>query len=125
MSVNEKMTALADAIRAKTGGTETMTLDQMTQAVTSITGDSSAQPEADTLILSNPEAGLYLESDGSGVQFAAYIPEGTGRVVVGENTEIITKVPSGELGDARASDVRAGKTFTSASGLKVTGTMVV
>lgn len=29
MSVNSKMTAIADAIRAKTGGTDTLTLDQM------------------------------------------------------------------------------------------------
>lgn len=33
MSVNEKMTALADAIRAKTGKTETLNLDQMAESV--------------------------------------------------------------------------------------------
>ena len=33
MSVNEKMTAIADAIRAKTGGTQKLTLDQMAEAI--------------------------------------------------------------------------------------------
>lgn len=33
MSVNEKMTAIADAIRDKTGGTEALTLDDMASAV--------------------------------------------------------------------------------------------
>lgn len=36
MSVNEKMTAIADAIRAKTGGTEALTLDGMAEAIASI-----------------------------------------------------------------------------------------
>lgn len=36
MSVNEKMTAIADAIRGKTGGTDALTLDQMAAAVRGI-----------------------------------------------------------------------------------------
>lgn len=36
MSVNEKMTAIADAIRDKTGGTEPFTLDQMATGVTEV-----------------------------------------------------------------------------------------
>ena len=36
MTINEKMTALADAIRAKSGRTDTLTLDEMTTAVQSI-----------------------------------------------------------------------------------------
>ena len=36
MSVKEKMTAIADAIREKTGGTEEMTLDAMAEAITGI-----------------------------------------------------------------------------------------
>lgn len=36
MSVNEKMTAIADAIRAKTGGTEPLTLDGMAKAIAGI-----------------------------------------------------------------------------------------
>lgn len=36
MSVNEKMTALADAIREKTGRTDTLTLDEMVTAIQEI-----------------------------------------------------------------------------------------
>ena len=38
MSVNAKMTAIADAIRTKTGGTSTLTLDQMATEIAGITG---------------------------------------------------------------------------------------
>ena len=41
MSVNEKMTAIADAIRAKTGGTDPLSLDQMAIDIASITGGAS------------------------------------------------------------------------------------
>ena len=44
MSVNSAMTAIADAIRAKTGGTEPLTLAQMPSAIASITG-GGAPPE--------------------------------------------------------------------------------
>lgn len=36
MSVNEKMTAIADAIREKTGGTDALTLDGMAEAIPSV-----------------------------------------------------------------------------------------
>lgn len=36
MSVNEKMTAIADAIRDKTGGTEALTLDGMTESIPAV-----------------------------------------------------------------------------------------
>lgn len=38
MSVNEKMTAIANAIRAKTGGTEPLSLDQMAIAIAGLSG---------------------------------------------------------------------------------------
>ena len=38
MSVNEKMTAIADAIRGKTGKTDRLTLDQMAAEIAGITG---------------------------------------------------------------------------------------
>lgn len=41
------------------------------------------------------------------------------------NCNICTHVPCSRLGDATAADVASGKTFTSASGLKVTGTAEV
>lgn len=47
MSVNEKMTAIADAIRAKTGGTDTLTLDAMATEIESI---ESGGDSTDTLV---------------------------------------------------------------------------
>ncbi len=41
MSVQEKLTAIADAIRDKTGGTDALTLDEMAVAIAGITGGSS------------------------------------------------------------------------------------
>ena len=46
MSVNEKMTAIADAIRAKTGGTDALTLDGMAEAVPNVY-DKGKQAEQD------------------------------------------------------------------------------
>ena len=43
MSVNEKMTAIADAIRAKNGATEAMTLDEMATAIEDITTEELIQ----------------------------------------------------------------------------------
>ena len=123
MSVHKKMTALADAIRSRTGGTTPMTLDQMALAVATI-GDTGL-PVAESIVLTDPEGGAYLESDGKGIQFTAYLPAGSGAMIVNENTQIIIKVPSTDLGDAKASDVRSGKTFTSGSGLLKTGTLEV
>lgn len=42
MALTNKLTAIADAIREKTGTTEPMTLDEMPQAILSISGGSSA-----------------------------------------------------------------------------------
>ena len=123
MSVHKKMTALADAIRSRTGGTTPLTLDQMALAVATI-GDTGL-PVAESIVLTDPEGGAYLESNGKGIQFTAYLPAGSGAMIVNENTQIIIKVPSTDLGDAKASDVRSGKTFTSGSGLLKTGTLEV
>lgn len=46
MSINAAMTAIADAIRAKTGKTEPLTLEQMPSEIESISGGSSV-PESD------------------------------------------------------------------------------
>lgn len=47
MSVNEKMTAIADAIRAKTGGTVALTLEEMATEIESI---ESGGDSTDTLV---------------------------------------------------------------------------
>ena len=46
MALTDKLTAIADAIRAKTGETGTMTLDEMPSEIESISGGSSS-PESD------------------------------------------------------------------------------
>lgn len=45
MSVFEKMTAIADAIRAKTGGTDALTLDGMAEAIAGIETDGGGYDE--------------------------------------------------------------------------------
>lgn len=60
MSVNEKMTAIADAIRGKTGGTAALTLDQMATAISGIqTGSDPVLEE-----LSITENGEYTPDEG-------------------------------------------------------------
>lgn len=45
MSVQEKMTAIADAIRSKTGGVEALTLDQMAAEITGISAGGTGSNE--------------------------------------------------------------------------------
>ncbi len=47
MSVNEKMTAIADAIREKTGGAEPLTLDGMALAIPSVYGAGETAKESE------------------------------------------------------------------------------
>ena len=53
MSVNSKMTAIADAVRGKTGGTEKLTLDQMATEIEGIQvgGGGGIEPTASYLTL--------------------------------------------------------------------------
>lgn len=44
MSVKEKMTAIADAIRAKTGNTQALTLEDMAREIAGIQGGGSGVP---------------------------------------------------------------------------------
>ena len=50
MALTDKLTAIANAIRAKTGGTNTMTLDEMAVAIANITTGSVP---SDTITLSD------------------------------------------------------------------------
>ena len=50
MALTDKLTAIADAVRAKTGGTALLTLDEMATAISSITGASGADIHIETLI---------------------------------------------------------------------------
>lgn len=151
MSLNDKMTALADAIRAKTGGSSTMTLDQMTQAVSGITvGDGGIDTSDATATETDMARGVtaYVNGkkitgtvetrkDGTGLNFndedVTILDRSSSGLVLlyavpGKNylirpsVEVALYAELGRFGDATAADVAAGKTFTSVAGLKVTGT---
>lgn len=67
MSLNDKMTALADAIRSKTGGTEALTLDQMTEDVAGIKLEKPEEslyvvPKYDSDYTYTPEEGKVFNS---------------------------------------------------------------
>lgn len=76
MSVNEKMTAIADAIRAKTGGTDTLTLDQMATEIANISGGGveinaitaselpSTVTDGQIVVITDTAAGtIYVDTD--------------------------------------------------------------
>lgn len=58
ITVADKMTAIADAIRAKTGGTEPLTLDGMATAIAGIEGGGGASVEDD--IINRSISGAYV-----------------------------------------------------------------
>lgn len=53
MSVYSKMTAIADAIRGKTGGTSPLTLEQMAEAIASIQAGGGIKTASGTYILAS------------------------------------------------------------------------
>lgn len=150
MSVNDKMTAIADAIRTKTGRSDTLTLDEMAAAIGSIsvsefdTSDATAtasdlaegttayaggQKITGALKVGQPSHSTgtpsYTVSEVAGVTLKFINIETTAQedaILRSGNTYSVTASAT-DFGNATASDVRAGKTFTSANGLKITGTM--
>lgn len=75
MALTDKLTAIADAIRAKDGTTGTMTLDQMPEKITALSSKVSVEwhqcPEAVRNYLTNV---TYDSSDYSTSQIASYAP---------------------------------------------------
>lgn len=71
MSVVSKLTAIADAIRAKTGGTTEMTLDQMATAISGIqTGGGGLTVATGS---STPESGQTIGTIETGLSSIAYL----------------------------------------------------
>lgn len=64
-------------------------------------------------------AGVEMSQTDSSLEISAYITE---RICLGENSGIVLYPDKARFGNATAADVAAGKTFTSAAGLNVTGT---
>lgn len=61
MSVYSKMTAIADAIRGKTGGTSPLTLDQMTEAIASIQAGGGIKTASGTYTLAADASSMYID----------------------------------------------------------------
>ena len=79
MALTDKLTAIADAVRAKTGGTELMTLDQMAAAISEISGGNVLIIGNESLHDSSTDtADIYLEAgvekSYSGWSATDYIP---------------------------------------------------
>lgn len=144
MSVNSKMTAIADAIREKTGGTDPLTLDQMAGQIADIsTGTDTSNG---TVTPQDMREGVVAYSQGQEVVGSlpmwasinwntptASFTDGslqlkgkTGDRRLLEKDSPATMWCAGDkLGSATAADVAKGKTFTSAAGLLVEGTGLV
>lgn len=147
-TLSELFTATADAIRAKTGSTEKIVADDFPATIDTIVTLNEGTKDADataadiasgkTAYVNGARVTGNLNVSGSGsivsVGFdgmAHNSNNDTSVQVYGKfsfdrlmraNSETSMSIPYTNFGDATAADVVSGKTFTSAAGLKVTGT---
>ena len=148
-SINDTtLSGIANAIRGKTGSTDPIQTDEMAEKIEAIPvglDTSDATATADEIILGetayvNGEkitGTVDMAPPGADVEAPVFNPEWrernnvayvtmpfpiSYRIAFDGNSIIRTTCNADKFGDATAEDVAEGKTFTSTSGLKVTGT---
>lgn len=139
---------VANAIRAKTGEEDTMSISEMATKISEIqTGGSSTDDATATAadivspktayIATGKVAGTLEEQDmisetggtaaynGSGASSTIMITKASviGRKLLKNGGTVVVSAPTSQFGTAQAEQVISGATFTSTDGFKVTGTM--
>lgn len=116
-------TAIADAIRAKIGKEDDIPAQDFPSEIEGIEGSETIEDctRYESVYTSNvvtvQDAGAYVS-----VISDTPLPKCVGQRIT-ENTGARILIDWDDFGDATAEDVRKGKTFTSSSGVKITGTM--
>lgn len=144
MALTDKINAIADAIREKTGKEDKMTLAQMPGEITGITTIPDMNNPADSMDVAYGKE--FVGEDGaigigqmkitSGMvsenRVPSYREENNGismqtkfldRMIVQAGSVVELIADAGEFGNASANQVAKGSTFTSSAGLKIEGTM--